>query len=311
MLNLKEFLESNKTMMVDEKGNRDYADSLAKIQNIEEGIDYIFGDLYCRGKRFNPLKLDKNDFLGLYNKKTGVFYFENSYYAKNEILKHDSLTVSDLGTLVKEINESINNKIVEKINNGKINLDIEPENYDKPEDYMIENKAKRLFLRGESINFTSYATFEIKHYSEYFDTIIDFIVNKEKTIDEISDKYIEDNKGSIYRIIKINQEAYNLMQDMEKDPDYVQTRKLNEIFMNRDIKSINIKYVKDGEEMKFKIENRVFLEDKNDTISSYNIISSKERDKFRSTFKDKRDLNYIESEYIEEITYGKKVLYKR
>lgn len=311
MINLKEFLESNKTMVVDEKGYWDYADSLAKIQNIEEDIDYIFKDLYCRGKRFNPLKLKKEDFLGIYYKKSGKFYFRDSYYAKNEILKHDGLDCSDLTTLTEEINESVNKKIIEKVSNGKVNIDVELEKYEQPEEYAIESTARRIFLRGETVCMNSYAEYSIKDYTQHFDDIIDYIIDSENAIERISSEYIEENKKSIYRNILINERVSELIKTIEKDPDYIRTRKLNEIFMNNDIKSINIKYVKDGEEMKFKIENRVFLEYKNDTISSYNIISPKERKEFENTFKDKRGSDYIESEYIDEITYGKKVLYKK
>lgn len=63
--------------------------------------------------------------------------------------------------------------------------------------------------------------------------------------------------------------------------------------------------------MKFKIEAKVFLNDKTDVISSYKIQSTKDRKQFRDTFRDKRGSDYIEPDYIQEITYGKKVLYKK
>ena len=63
--------------------------------------------------------------------------------------------------------------------------------------------------------------------------------------------------------------------------------------------------------MKFKINTRIYLYGKDATISSCKIQSLKDRETFENTFKDKRGLDYIEPEYIEEITHGKKVLYKK
>lgn len=108
-----------------------------------------------------------------------------------------------------------------------------------------------------------------------------------------------------------NKKIKECIESISNDADYIRTKELNSIFANKDLKTVTINYKKDGNEMKFKIETRVFLSDKDDTISSYNIQPLKDRKTFKNTFKDKRGLDYIEPEYIEEITHGKKVLYKK
>lgn len=55
-------------------------------------------------------------------------------------------------------------------------------------------------------------------------------------------------------------------------------KRIDEVFTDRNKKTFNIRYKKDGKEMESKIENSVRLNDANDYISSYNIIVPKARE---------------------------------
>ena len=311
MIKLKEFLKSNESTIIEEKEGRNYSIALAKMYNYTKDMVYIFMDDYCRGGDFNPLKLEKGSFLGIYSTSEEVFYFESNYrreFCRVDVSDLNCSTLSDLATeLVKEVN----NKIVEKVENDESRLNVDLNEVRLMEEYGIEDNARRRLLRNSDVNMESYASYSIDRVEDSFDTLLDCIRDKENTIEKEANNYIEENKNKIYSTIVNNKKIKECIESISNDADYIRTKELNSIFANKDLKTVTINYKKDGNEMKFKIETRVFLSDKDDTISSYNIQPLKDRKTFKNTFKDKRGLDYIEPEYIEEITHGKKVLYKK
>ena len=87
-------------------------------------------------------------------------------------------------------------------------------------------------------------------------------------------------------------------------------REVSKVMSDKTKKTLNIRYLKDGKEMTFKIENIGCL-NSNRYISNYRIKEG--RNKFEETYKKDgtRWGDDIYPQYIEEIIYSKKVLYSK
>lgn len=311
MINLKEFLESDKTTISGEKQGWGYRTTLAKIFNRTKDVVYILKNEYSKSDDFNPFEIEERSFMGIYYIEKNTFYFKNNLEFEYRNLDLSNLNYYILTEVKKEFVKEVNKKIIEKVNNDETKLGVNIEDVELNDDSYVENNARRIFLKDYEVEIDSYASYGIESMEKDFDTIVNYIKDNKETVEKESSAYIEENKNEIYRIINANKRTLELMKTFEQDEDYIKIRELNKIFGNKDYKTLNIYYKQDDNEMKFKIEARAFLENKTSTISSYNIQSPKDREKFRDTFKDKRGLDYIEPDYIQEITYGKKVLYKK
>ena len=311
MINLKEFLESDKTTISGEKQGWGYRTTLAKIFNRTKDVVYILKNEYSKSDDFNPFEIEERSFMGIYYIEKNTFYFKNNLEFEYRNLDLSNLNYYILTEVQKEFVKEVNKKIIEQVNNDETKLGVNIEDVELNDDSYVENNARRIFLKDYEVEIDSYASYGIESMEKDFDTIVNYIKDNKETVEKESSAYIEENKNEIYRIINANKRTLELMKTFEQDEDYIKIRELNKIFGNKDYKTLNIYYKQDDNEMKFKIEARAFLENKASTISSYNIQSPKDRKKFRDTFKDKRGLDYIEPDYIQEITYGKKVLYKK
>lgn len=309
MINLKEFLESNETVMV-EKGVK-YPLALAKIYNETEDMVYILKTRYNKGNNFNPYNINERCFIGIYYIEKNIFYFENRYEPQFGGLNLSNLNYSFLEDVQKELVEKVNEKIVEKINNDESKLDINMKDLELNDDSYIKKGAIAIFLQNSKVEINSYANYNIRNANDDFDIVVNYIKNNKRTVEEESLNYIEKNKNEIYKEINTNKRVLEYMKVVEQDEDYIEIRKLNRVFGSEEFKTLNIYYKQNENEMKFKIESGELLYGKNDTISSYNIKPTKDREKFQEIFKDKNGYDDIKPDYIQEITYGKKVLYKK
>lgn len=312
MINLKEFLESDKSTITKEYEGGRYSVSLAKMYNYEKNIISIFKEDYCKGNDFNPFSIDKDSLLGIYFINNKVFYFKDTFKMQYSNLNLTDLEYSNLNELNIKMVKEINNKIIEKINNDESKLNVNLNEMRLTSEDYLKGYAESLFLGNKNIEVDSYASYSIPNITNSFDTLVDYVENKEKLVDIESDKYIENKKNDIYLTIVNNKKIKEYMKVIENNVDYIRTRELNKILSNKDYKTVNIKYKQGNNEMKFKIEARDFLSSITSTINSYKIQPSKDRETFMKTFESKSKCYAdIEQEYIEEITYGRNLLYKK
>lgn len=312
MLNLKEFLVGEKNLVVDFKEKLGYGPGLARIIDTEKGVDYVFQDSYSRTTSFNPFSIKENSILGVYDRKSEVFYFVSDVekrYTRVDYSDVENYCIEeDVKTAIVEL---VNNSIISKIGNNKelVHVDLGEENL--PNKNSVRSTAIRLFLNGESVDDFAYANFNITDIFRDIDMLVDYIQDKESTVEKLACKFIEEKRESIYRTLFRNEEIYKVLEDLNNDEDYVQLKMMNEVLGNSEFKTVNVLYKKDGKEMKFKLKNKRRLSSLEDSILSNNIVDKKDLLEFQKEFRDKRGLDYIEPEHIEQITHGRKVLYQR
>lgn len=312
MLKLKEFLVGNKNLVVDFRDKLGYGPGLARIIDTEKGLDYVFEDSYSRETSFNPFSIKENSMLGIYNRNTGVFYFESEFKRK-----YTKVDYSDLETLCIDVDiqkaliEKVNNSIISKIGNNKKLLKIKDEDVEACNMEALQKKAERMFFYDSTVDMFSYARFDIADIYSDINTLTDYILNAKDTIERLAIQFIEENKKTIYSTMRSNDIISKILEDLHENEEYMNIKKMNEFFGNSEFKTVNVLYKKDGNEIKFKMKNVRKFSTLNDSFLSSYIVDKKDYDKFRESFRDEKELDYIHPEYIEEITHGRRVLYKK
>ena len=310
MINLKEFLKNDNATTLKSDGT-----VLFKVCNIEKDMIYVFTDTFSSTNQFNPFRIKDSSFLGLYYITEDKFFFPSKYtlsYWTKYADKDEEISISDLEVLclsdvVNEIKDLVIKRLVEAVGNDESKLNIDKNDVELTNENRIKDYATRLFLRNEDIEINKYLhQYNLKDGETSFETIVKFLRDKDNAISEEVNNFLDKNKENIYKDIVFNKKVIEYTKLLKDKPEYIRTRELNKVFLNRDLKTVNILYREDDKEMKFKIDNKSVLGYTNDTISYWHIKSLKEREEFRKAFK-----GHIEQKNIIQITHGKDTLYKR
>lgn len=298
------FLESSDLNMSFQ--TKEYIRNLTKVSIGYENNRFI--KIYLDNfKRTHYLSIESEDIghvLGLYDKKLNMFYFVDGYeYEK--LIKYDShfSLYPKLSAIKAGAKTSFDKLLNQKIDNQKDNLkNITADYIDTLNDWQI----KRLKIEIEKdIIYGDSATSEFHKEYEYNienQQLINLLVDKQNEIERATTEYLLKHAESIsHQLHKADYyKSYALF--LKTDPVFQKRKKIIQSLNRSNMKTVNVLYLIDGEELQFKVTPNV--QDMKE-IYSYNITPLAQRNKFEEyTTQD------ILLDNIIRLTYGKKIIYE-
>lgn len=223
----------------------------------------------------------------------------NVYKEKEDVVKVE---------FIKKVNE----KIVEKIGNNENTLDVDIIKVERLSDKQLKTRAIDMYIRGLEIPLNTYANYSIDDLSNCYDMLYDETVNLDELVEKEANNYIDNNKYQICENLLYYNKMNYYMRLLDDNNNYVILRKLNSIFLNKHLKTLNIKYKKDDKEMDFQMRNNgIFLRQLNDIIPYTKINRINSRLEFERMFRHELGYIAIYPKFIEEISCKDILLYTK
>ena len=310
-VNLKNFLYSEEKTIKTTKGSS-YNVVLVKVPSEYAGIEYIYSQNLYREEVMNPFDFNKHswDFVGISDLTSGIFY-------SNRI---DDCVIDTEDTILmsmRELRDSIVNKVNDDIRSiidyNLDNIPVSKEDALKYETYYTEKEiidtAKRNILYDKQQDKGSYAGFNFNHEQD-FTILLEYLIDSENTMKNLANKYISKNTEKIYKNIKYNQLLEAKTRELKASGDMELGTKIYNILKEDDTrKTVNIVYKRDDkEEVKFKVDaTRCRISNKGDSIYSHCILGGANEKVYKNIY----GWEEIYLDGIQQISYGKKVLYSK
>ena len=310
-VNLKNFLYSEEKTIKTTKGSS-YNVVLVKVPSEYVGIEYIYCQNLYREEVMNPFDFNKHswDFVGISDLTSGIFY-------SNRI---DDCVIDTEDTILmsmRELRDSIVNKVNDDIRSiidyNLDNIPVSKEDALKYETYYTEKEiidtAKRNILYDKQQDKGSYAGFNFNHEQD-FTILLEYLIDSENTMKNLANKYISKNTEKIYKNIKYNQLLEAKTRELKASGDMELGTKIYNILKEDDTrKTVNIVYKRDDkEEVKFKVDaTRCRISTKGDSIYSHCILGGANEKVYKNIY----GWEEIYLDGIQQISYGKKVLYSK
>ena len=310
-VNLKNFLYSEEKTIKTTKGSS-YNIVLVKVPSEYVGIEYIYCQNLYREEVMNPFDFNKHswDFVGISDLTSGIFY-------SNRI---DDCVIDTEDTILmsmRELRDSIVNKVNDDIRSiidyNLDNIPVSKEDALKYETYYTEKEiidtAKRNILYDKQQDKGSYAGFNFNHEQD-FTILLEYLIDSENTMKNLANKYISKNTEKIYKNIKYNQLLEAKTRELKASGDMELGTKIYNILKEDDTrKTVNIVYKRDDkEEVKFKVDaTRCRISTKGNSIYSHCILGGANEKVYKNIY----GWEEIYLDGIQQISYGKKVLYSK
>ena len=310
-VNLKNFLYSEEKTIKTTKGSS-YNVVLVKVPSEYVGIEYIYCQNLYREEVMNPFDFNKHswDFVGISDLTSGIFY-------SNRI---DDCVIDTEDTILmsmRELRDSIVNKVNDDIRSiidyNLDNIPVSKEDALKYETYYTEKEiidtAKRNILYDKQQDKGSYAGFNFNHEQD-FTILLEYLIDSENTMKNLANKYISKNTEKIYKNIKYNQLLEAKTRELKASGDMELGTKIYNILKEDDTrKTVNIVYKRDDkDEVKFKVDaTRCRISTKGDSIYSHCILGGANEKVYKNIY----GWEEIYLDGIQQISYGKKVLYNK
>lgn len=310
-VNLKNFLYSEEKTIKTTKGSS-YNVVLVKVPSEYVGIEYIYCQNLYREEVMNPFDFNKHswDFVGISDLTSGIFY-------SNRI---DDCVIDTEDTILmsmRELRDSIVNKVNDDIRSiidyNLDNIPVSKEDALKYETYYTEKEiidtAKRNILYDKQQDKGSYAGFNFNHEQD-FTILLEYLIDSENTMKNLANKYISKNTEKIYKNIKYNQLLEAKTRELKANGDMELGTKIYNILKEDDTrKTVNIVYKRDDkEEVKFKVDaTRCRISTKGNSIYSHCILGGANEKVYKNIY----GWEEIYLDGIQQISYGKKVLYSK
>ena len=139
----------------------------------------------------------------------------------------------------------------EAIENGLKKLNVSKKDRDIDDDYLTRRSIDTIVNEKMDELDSSYADYKITDYNKDYLTM-KCILNKEETVKEEVEKYIENNKERLYHIITFRKAMKERIEELKNDEDLLMKKEISNILKDETRKTLNIKYLKDEKEMSFK-----------------------------------------------------------
>lgn len=257
-VDLKRFLESDKnTIAINSHRNRYTVFYKSDLTN---NLTLIYMEDYSDYPMFNPFK-EKNACM-VYNKSDNKIYTCTYSYGQS-CLEFNDLIVVDTSHFKKEIEQSINNRIIELVDNNLDNLNLSEQEIEKCNDIILKDNEdykdyKRIaldsYLYSNHLNINSYACFEFdkRCYQKYEDgfkyfhldfkgfNLIRVIHNKELFVNEVANNIINEFKGIIYISIFRNNKIVEFMEEIKESKKYEIAKEIIYLLKDTTRKTLNI-----------------------------------------------------------------------
>lgn len=310
-VNLKNFLYSEEKTIKTTKGSS-YNVVLVKVPSEYAGIEYIYSQNLYREEVMNPFDFNKHswDFVGISDLTSGIFY-------SNRI---DDCVIDTEDTILmsmRELRDSIVNKVNDDIRSiidyNLDNIPVSKRDALKYDGYYTEKEivdtAKRNILYDRPQDKGSYAGFNFNHEQD-FTILLEYLMDSENTMKKLANEYISKNTEKIYKNIKYNQLLEAKTRELKASGDMELGTKIYSILKEDDTrKTVNIVYKRDDkEEVKFKVDaTRCRISTKGDSLYSHCILGGANEKVYKNIY----GWEEIYLDGIQQISYGKKVLYSK
>ncbi len=321
-----EFLNGNEQRYENNKQN------IMKLQ-YNPNIDFLYRSSYGEWELNSKL-----EFMGFFDKQTQRLY-GNSYYLEGKYEKEftNSYYVGSIGTLEKELDERLQLKLDEFIENNKAILKKESKNLFEScvQDEKYKNRVYSdmlgKYVRASENEPTKFKITleEIIHYNRELNKnskILEYEQNPDNTLEELFDLYINNEKENHYIYEKDNDSIVNrknqigfylnlndyresILNGISNSPpaDARKNHNMLKAIKSIEAKDITINLVHKGEEISFKYPKEVL---ERLYFSTWHIKEVPAREKVEQLYKGEypRDDDYIKD--IKSIEFRKKVIYE-
>lgn len=292
--------------------SKNYNLAITKMSKNEK-LDFIF----CQGNFIRGgLERKKLEYAGIYNKVDCKIY--DIQYILNDKLEKNAFKDIGFDALKDKFTKSVNKKIKEKINNDINNIKIK--SVDDVKDFFVKKNLQQLkdfdSSQKEQARDNFFKDIQVEdvvfnpHYSiTYFDSlIIQYIMDKEKTVNDVANDWIEKGQENIFYIFKRNEKIKKELKDIynDKDNEFYIAKDIIKAMKDTDYKTVNVTTTIDGKELTFKTEASGFRYYQR-SYGVYNIIAS-DRSKFEELYG--RYSKYTPKD-ITNITYSRKTVYEK
>lgn len=262
----------------------------------------------------NDFKIQKDfTYGGFYNSLTDTFY--DADYDIRKLIGEDC-KIKSITDVMQEINRSASNKIYEIIDNfndcslekkaKSLLTEYHKKDIENYKEYYAEREATNMFFDGEDQTKTEFNLLSCGNYNT--EDIVNYLNEKDKFIEFKAREYMEHNLSSIYTKFLCGKLAVKEYEKIINDKGSILhiKKKISDSITNQ--KTVNVTILKNDIEFTFKTDARSLKNGKyNNHYWTYN-INTKDRELFYKTFG--KNADYTADE-IEEITYCKKVIYKK
>ncbi|HFL3653785.1 TPA: hypothetical protein ACG3P3_001509 [Clostridioides difficile] len=261
----------------------------------------------------------ENILLGFYYETNNTFYFLNlraESYVKRffDFVGIDRVTSLDKHKTLFE--NTVKNKIREKINFDENNIPFSPDEEKELEKYIKHKKnliydrkeIEKNFLNGIDINKNSLevdytmAKFKDSKISLIYRSILNF----DKEVNLECNEYIQRNKKELYYDIVYLRYLQKEIEKLNQDKNALKLKQIVNVFSDKSKKSFKIKVLKNNKEYILNVKEPI-LRSFNHHILSSDIIENKYK---RIFFNDNSELRISLDEII-EISYSRKILYNK
>lgn len=207
----------------------------------------------------------------------------------------------------------VNDEIIVKIKDYYSTLKFDVSDINKGDEGKTKMFVESFYIRGFDIPFCKSIKYNLDDLDDCMDILYEDNININRLIEKEANAYIKKNKEDIDKaLLYFYSFQYYTEHFLVNNSDCTTLRKLNTIFLNKNFKTLKMKYSKNGNELIFNIRNKgIFLRTLSDFIPYRLISTANTKSEFSDTFNTSSGGTCIEPKYISEISYRNNILYKK
>lgn len=276
IMSLCDFLNGNKTKAVIGKL---WDTTYLHFVKINSGIDNIKLIYETESPSENIINLFGNlKFMGMYDDNTNIFY--SSFFFDYRERDISNINVIKLEDLKAELRGKVQKEIINRIGYNENVLKIDKDNIRNISEEEAKETANKLFMTNSNINKYNYVesfTLPDLKYSEALFLL--YLKDPEDIINTLAEGYIQKRSSCIFECIKKNKLVEKELEKLNEDKKAFEYRDIFSILRNKDMKTVNIEFLKENKIHKCKIENGLYYGNFKTYINLYKIVGSKDREK--------------------------------
>jgi len=309
---LHDFLRGNKNKAIineEDYGHTVYYTYCIRVNSGIEDIDLIY-------KAESTTKdiigvYSKIEFVGIYHKSQDTLYY--SYlciYNKGTDAFGTKMFKIDFirDTLIREVKK----RIIDEIGYDEKsipNIKISDETLKEIKEDTVPELSYKLFMNEGEINRYEYVnSYTLPQVRDSETLLLRYLESPKKIIKSEVKKYLKEKGSHIAMSIVKNKLVEKKLDELSKNKNMIEKREIYTILNSKDMKTVNLKLVKDGQTLNYKVKTGCW-DYLNCYVSPYDVVGKNKSEQFKKIFAE--TIGDASFDNISKITYSRNVLYER